>query len=557
MINTKVFIERYLKIRDKRAQLIDFKMNAAQMKLYDAIAEQYRNGKPIRAIILKARQMGFSTLTEGMIFKDTATQANISSGIVTHEIAATNNLFRMSKRYYEHLDASLKPPLLASNAKELVFGFADGNSSIKCMTAGNGSIGRSDTFQNLHISEYAFWPKDKADILTGLLQAVPNEPNTMVVIESTANGYEDFKDIWDAAVAGENDFIPVFCAWWEHAEYTMPAEGLKLTKEERKMKETYGLSEGQLAWRRWCLKNNCRGSEDIFRQEYPSCPDEAFLMSGRPVFDNRRVMERIAGLERKQEKKPFREGSFRIRWHDAQSKDRIDSFTLGRGRDIRFYSMPKEGVPYVIGADTKGEGKDFYAATVLDNSTGERVATLHMQLNESKPFTEQLYCLGKYYNDALIGVEMNFNTAPIEELQRLRYPRQYVRRRYDDYKKTIEEKYGWKTDGNTRPLIIDREVDAVNNHVELFHDIPTLREALTFVYDDGGRPDAIAGKHDDLLFSDMIANEIRSQQRTTRNVDEQGRRAEWTEDMFEDYRDADEDGKKRLLKLWGEPKKWR
>ena len=278
MINTKVFIERYLKIRDKRAQLIDFKMNAAQMKLYDAIAEQYRNGKPIRAIILKARQMGFSTLTEGMIFKDTATQANISSGIVTHEIAATNNLFRMSKRYYEHLDASLKPPLLASNAKELVFGFADGNSSIKCMTAGDGSIGRSDTFQNLHISEYAFWPKDKADILTGLLQAVPNEPNTMVVIESTANGYEDFKDIWDAAVAGENDFIPVFCAWWEHAEYTMPAEGLKLTKEERKMKETYGLSEGQLAWRRWCLKNNCRGSEDIFRQEYPSCPDEAFLM---------------------------------------------------------------------------------------------------------------------------------------------------------------------------------------------------------------------------------------------------------------------------------------
>lgn len=279
MINTKAFIEQNLKIRDKKARLIDFKLNAAQMKLYGAIARQYRKGRPIRAIILKARQMGFSTLTEGMIFKDTVTQANISSGIVTHEIAATNNLFRMSKRYYEHLEPALKPQLLASNAKELVFDFADGNSSIKCMTAGNGSIGRSDTFQNLHISEYAFWPKDKAEILTGLLQAVPNEANTMVVIESTANGYDDFKDIWDAAVAGKNDFVPVFCAWWEHGEYAMPAEGLHPTKEEERLKRTYGLSDEQLAWRRWCLKNNCRGNEDIFRQEYPSCPEEAFLMS--------------------------------------------------------------------------------------------------------------------------------------------------------------------------------------------------------------------------------------------------------------------------------------
>ena len=180
-----------------------------------------------------------------------------------------------------------------------------------------------------------------------------------------------------------------------------------------------------------------------------------------------------------------------------------------------------------------------------------------MQVNESKPFTHQLYCLGKYYNDALIGVEMNFNTAPIEELQRLRYPKQYVRRRYDDYKKTIEEKYGWKTDGNTRPLIIDREVDSINNHTELYSDIPTLREALTFVYDDNGRPDAIAGKHDDLLFSDMIANEIRSQQRTTKDTNSRGEYVQWTDDMFEDYYGANEAQKKKLLKLWGEPKRWR
>lgn len=511
-INTRSFMERYLKIRDKRARLVDFKLNAAQEKLYRVIAGQYREGRPIRAIILKARQMGFSTLTEGMIFKDTATQPNISSGIVAHEAAATDNLFRMSKRYYENLDEDLRPELKASNAKELIFDFADGNSSIKCMTAGNGSIGRSDTFQNLHISEYAFWPKNKGEILTGLLQAVPNEPNTLVIIESTANGYDDFKDIWDKAVAGENDFAPVFCAWWEHAEYAMPYNGFALTAKERELKRLYGLTDEQLAWRRWCIKNNCRGDVELFRQEYPSCPEEAFLMSGRPVFNNEKVMARIAEIGKEETPKT---GRFLFTWNDAESKDRISEYSFHGEKQgfLRIYREPEAYVPYVIGADTKGEGKDFFAATVIDNRTGERVAALHMQVNESRPFTWQLYCLGKWYNDALIGVEMNFNTAPIEELQRLQYPRQYIRLTYDSATKKEQKKYGWKTDGNTRPLIIDREVGQVDEDIRLFHDIPTLREMITFVYDDNGRPDAIEGKHDDLLFSDMIANEIRGQQR--------------------------------------------
>lgn len=524
-LNTLAFIEQYLKIRDKKARLVDFKLNAAQEKLYNTIAGQYREGRPIRAIILKARQMGFSTLTEGMIFKDTATQANISSGIVAHEAVATDNLFRMSKRYYENLDGDLKPELKASNAKELIFDFANGNSSIKCMTAGNGSIGRSDTFQNLHISEYAFWPANKGEILTGLLQAVPNEPNTMVIIESTANGYDDFKDIWDKAVAGENDFAPVFCAWWEHEEYRMPYSGFELTGEEQEQKWLYGLSDEQLAWRRWCIKNNCRGDTELFRQEYPACPEEAFLMSGRPVFNNEKVMARIAEIGKEEAPKT---GRFLFTWNDAESKDRISEYSF-RGEKqgfLRIYKEPEPYVPYVIGADTKGEGKDFFAATVIDNRTGERVAALHMQINESRPFTWQLYCLGKWYNDALIGVEMNFNTAPIEELQRLQYPRQYIRLTYDSATKKEQKKYGWKTDGNTRPLIIDREVGQVDEDIRLFHDIPTLREMITFVYDDNGRPDAIAGKHDDLLFSDMIAGEIRGQQR---------RHAEEPEDAEEDF----------------------
>lgn len=514
MINTLKYIERYLKIKDKRAEIVGFRLNAAQMKLYGAVKRQYDAGKPVRIIILKARQMGFSTLAEALIFKDTATSSNITSGIVAHEAAATDNLFKMSKRFHENLPEFLKPALKASNAKELIFDYANGASTVKCMTAGNENIGRSDTFMNLHISEYAFWGSRKSDILSGLLQTVPNHRDTSVFIESTANGFDDFKDRWDAAVSGESDFIPVFCAWWEHSEYRLAADNFVRTSEEDRLAKTYSLDDSQLNWRRWCIRNNCGGDLNKFKQEYPSCPEEAFIMSGTPVFDTEAVIKRIADLEREQKELPPVRGKFRYRFNDEKTRDFIIPESIELAEDnsdfIRIYRAPKRDSAYVIGADTKGEGKDFYAASVIDNSTGERAACLKMQCGNSKPFTYQLYCLGKYFNEALIAVESNFNTAPIEELDRLGYANQYARTAYDDYTKKELKKYGFKTDGVTRPLIIDKEIDQINNRSELFNDADMLRECLTFVYDKNGRPDAIAGKHDDMLFADMIANEVRS-----------------------------------------------
>lgn len=513
MINTLKYIEKYLKIKDKRAKITDFKLNAAQTKLYGAIKGLYDAGRPVRIIILKARQMGFSTLAEALIFKDTATQPNITSGIVAHEAAATDNLFKMSKRFHENLPAFIKPALRASNAKELIFDFDKGASSVKCMTAGNENIGRSDTFMNLHISEYAFWGSRKSDVLTGLLQTVPHHRDTSVFIESTANGFEDFKDRWDAAQAGESDFIPVFCAWWEHCEYRLDCADFKRTAEEDELAETYNLDDAQLNWRRWCVRNNCGGDLNKFKQEYPCCPEEAFIMSGTPVFNTKTVVDRITFLKREQEKAPPRAGVFRFGFNNENARDFILPETIEfierEEGAIKIYRAPKARTPYVIGADTKGEGGDFYAASVIDNSTGERVASLKMQSSNSKPFAHQLYCLAKYYNDALVAVEVNFNTAPIEELERLGYANQYARITYDDYTKKEQKRYGFKTDGVTRPLIIDKEIDAVNNHIELFFDIDMLRECLTFVYDKNNRPDAAAGRHDDMLFADMIAGEVR------------------------------------------------
>ena len=127
-----------------------------------------------------------------------------------------------------------------------------------------------------------------------------------------------------------------------------------------------------------------------------------------------------------------------------------------------------------------------------------------------------MYCLGIYYNQALASIEINFNTYPVIELKRLKYPHQYIREEYDSISKKMQEKFGWKTDRNTRPLIISEEQSIVKEHIELFTDIETIDEMLTFIYDENLRPDATEGKHDDLLFSDMIAQATRWQQNVER-----------------------------------------
>lgn len=510
--NTKTYIEQYLKIQDKNAKIVPLSLNKPQLKLYKALEEQHKQGKPLRAIVLKARQMGFSTLTEAIIFKRTVTAFNVKSGIITHEATATDNLFNMSKRYLDNLPKHLKPSIKKSNAKELVFDNEKGTGLkgiIKCMTAGNTTVGRSDTFQNLHISEYAFWGGKKKDTLIGLLQAVPNTPNTMIIVESTANGYDDFKDMWDDAVAGNSEFVAVFCAWWELSEYRKVYDGFELTEEEIQLKELYNLDNEQIAWRRWCIQNNCRGDVNLFKQEYPSCPEEAFLSSGNCVFDKEKIIER---LQRIKGRNPIKQGDFlydydglkieNIRWQE--SKNGV----------IKIYRDVEPQKPYVIGGDTAGDGSDNFVGEVLDNMTGEQVAELSHKTDEDL-YARQMYCLGMYYNQALIGVEVNFSTFPEKELERLKYPKLYQRETLDSITHKLQMKKGFKTTQITRPNIIAGLVEVYRDNIDTINSEELLRESLSFIRNEKGRPEAEEGKHDDRVMAIAIAHAIRPQQDMT------------------------------------------
>lgn len=506
-INTKAYIENYIKIRDKKGNVVPLKLNEPQLKYYNIIRKLYMERKPIRIIILKARQMGFSTETEAIIFKNVVTHHNYNAGIVAHKEDSTTNLFNMSKRMLEYLPEDIKPEQKKSNAKELVFNNSEGtglDSKIKCMTAGGKGIGRSDTFTALHLSELAFWEGNKKETMTGLLQAVPNTPESMIIIESTANGYEYFKEMWDRAVAGKSDFYPLFIGWNELKEYSMPYTGFKLTKEEVDLQEQYNLTLEQLTWRRWCIENNCSGDINQFKQEYPICPEEAFLSTGNCYFNKENIINRINNVPN-----PIIRGKFNCFYDGIRIRNQ--KFLEQEDGEIQIYEYPENRVPYVIGGDTAGEGSDYFTAHVINNITGKQVAVLKQQHNEIE-YVKQVYCLGMFYNKALIGLENNFSTYPTQKLTELNYPNQYVRKKEDVYNTKYEKSFGFRTTSITRPYILANLQEIVHDSIEVINDKDTLREMLTFIINEKGRMEAEQGYHDDLVMALAITYYIRSQQ---------------------------------------------
>lgn len=551
------YCRELLTIRNKEGRQQKLTFNDAQNHLYDVIEQKKAAGEPVRLIVLKGRQEGISTLVEGLMFMASATQKNVKTLVVAHETQSTANLFKMNKLFFDELPRWAQPMKKASNAKELVFENPTKDegekrrrpglrSSIRCQTAGKGGVGRSDTLTCVHLSEYAFWPDNKEELLLGIMQAVPDKPGTMVVMESTARGYDHFKRLWDGAVAGTNGWTPVFLPWYLEPGYRRSVTGTEeWTAEELALQREYRLDEEQIAWRRWCIRVNCGGNEAMFRQEYPCHPDEAFLLSGDGYFDNE-----MLGRLRQKAPEPVRMGAFS--WPDTADEYGAPlrwGFTdTASGGLIRVWREPEQGVPYVIGGDTAGEGSDCFTAVVIDNRTGEQVAELQQQASELL-YARQLYCLGRWYNNALLGVEVNFSTYPVAKLEEWGYPNLYQRERADTFTGAMVKAYGWQTSGKTRPLALATLHTVTEETPELIRSRWLMGEMLTFVYDQARRPAAAPGQHDDLVMAAAICYAIRGQQETDVKAGPEDRRW-WTKDMWEDYRRADRNTRELMAREW-------
>jgi len=275
------YASRCLNIRAKNGEIKPFVLNRAQRFIHERLEEQYARTRRVRALILKGRQQGCSTYVGGRYYHKTTHRSGLRTFILTHEDAATANLFEMVNRFHERCPALVKPSTGAANAKELNFDQLD--SGYKIGTAGTKGVGRSSTVQLFHGSEVAFWPHADTHA-AGVIQAVPDEPDTEIILESTANGVGNFfHQKWRDAEKGKGDFISVFVPWYWQEEYRKPVEpDFALDEEERDYADLYGLDLEQMAWRR----NKIVELKDpvLFKQEYPATAAEAFQMSGHDSY---------------------------------------------------------------------------------------------------------------------------------------------------------------------------------------------------------------------------------------------------------------------------------
>ncbi len=494
------YAKHCLSVRTKEGDIKPLVLNPAQVYFLGQIEDQIARTGNIRAVILKGRQQGLSTVVGAyLIFRSTQGKGR-KALVVAHKADSTATLFDMTKRYYEHLPQVVKPATSYSSKKELVFSGLQ--SSYTVATAGGDSIARGETLQLVHLSEVAFWPKSSAAAnFNGLLKAVPNAPGTAVFVESTANGVTGvFADLWNGAVAGKNGFLPIFIAWFTTAEYRRPVPpGFTRTVDEDELAARYGLDDEQLAWRRTEIATN---GLDMFHQEYPCEPDEAFLTTGRPVFDQKQLSELLRSCP-----DPIRTMSL-----DPLGTDFEDD---PRGQ-LKVYEEPDITRTYYIGADVAMgvRGGDYSVAQVLDGDRNQ-VAVWRGHVHPDF-YATVLQALGRMYGDALVAPEANnHGLLTVVRLSKdLLYGNVYTEKVVDKTSDRETVILGFSTTVKSKPMVIDELRGAMRRGDIRVVDRATLEEMRSYIVTETGKLEAEPGCFDDCVMSLAIANYVNEGQWT-------------------------------------------
>lgn len=556
-----IYTERNLMIEDKlTSEIIPFAFNWQQKKLIELVMEDIRNGVPVRYIILKARQMGLSTAIEALGYWWTTTHRNIHSLIIAHDSMAASNLYDMFKRYFDYSHSHFQPTRKYNNKKELVFDVDDRikeewnehismcrepescgishkppglGSSIKTMVASEGK-GRSLKIHFFHGSEVAFW-EASADVASAAMQAVPMAKNTFVFLESTANGVGGYYyDTWQSAKRGESNLRPLFFAWHEHEEYEMQGscndnydeeeiELLKIFEEKGYALERW---DWKILWRRE-KKKEFLDDPKKFYQEYPKDDMEAFIASGRPRFDTGMLMRMETYALQHQ---THRYGTIIPNANpDALERYIFEEVPQTReGTDptpLKLWELPlkrepgvegrKQDMKYVIAVDVS-EGKlnkesrkkenDYSVIDVMRTDNYKTVARWRGHIDPDL-LGDVAYAIGKFYNTALIGVEVNnHGLTTVQKLRNKSYPNLYMRETSEEYR--FQERtalMGWRTDKKSKKTIIDNLAQAIREGVIIDLDVVFIRECMTYIRDDQGYTNAQEGQFDDTVMAKAIA----------------------------------------------------
>lgn len=495
------FAETFLRIKTKDGEVVPFKFNKAQMRLWRLMKDLDSKGKPIRIIILKARQLGMSTFVQGYLFWKSVSSPGTNGLVVSHDEDSAIELFSKQEMMFRLLPEEYYSQLQAikdakKQGKKLAFA-GDLNTLLYVDTAGKATIGRGQTYQFVHLSEFAYYPKPR-EIMRGLSQSVPKKAGTVMIIESTADGMGNaFHKMWERSSKGESEWAPLFIPWYEDDDYRMlPPKGFKLTRDEKKIKRKYKLDDDQMYWRRYVIETDFDGDVEAFEQENPADPKEPFLISGRPYFGKSNLHE-----YRRKTKDPLKQGIFEV-------KRKKPVFTEQEDGQWRIFKKPVASRHYVIGADVAGgSARDYSAAHVLDLETLEQVASFRGKLDPYQ-FAYQLKWAGLAYNTALLAVERNGEgRACVLKLSNdMMYPRMYYPQTEESWSGGIEKQWGWVTSSRTRPTILSQLKELMSERDIIIHDDRTVTELESFVTVDTSKiATAANGAYDDMVMALAIA----------------------------------------------------
>jgi hypothetical protein len=514
-------VERFftrLNIRDRdEGTFLPFTLRQQQKEVFSLAEEHLVRRRRLFMIFLKARRVGLSTLATGIGQAHCIAHPGALARCIAQnaEVAAAN--FAMACGFREDC-RDLYPGAQKPTKKTLIWPHSDGpDSQFTHHTAATVHGQRGLTSSFLHLTEAAFYPYSGA--FTSLMNTVSKDKNNIIIVETTANGLEGpgeaYYQAWEAAVAGDNEFLAIFLPWWEDPAYQLPEEfaldaprdeyekflmhDIKHWKTGKKVK----ITKSQIAWFRETLSTKCEQIIERWRQEYPSTPEEAFIATGNPAF----TLEEMQFAENSVVKAPWRGRC--ILTPDGKHGE------LQKSLDgpLSLYEIPQKGHHYFIGVDSaRGEESTMapgdYAALGCINAETGAVAATYMARVSPEELSSTAAALGYYFNGAMLNVELNnLGYVTMRELRdRLFYPSQYLWKGRDDRADKSKQgmAYGFETSDRYRRMMFNLYRTALHRKEVLPKDRTLVDQMKKAKMEMGWRWNVAVG-HDDLLMSILLA----------------------------------------------------
>jgi hypothetical protein len=521
-IDPEVWFSTFAIIKDKRGKTIKPKANILQTRMFEYYRKCQLEGKACKMVILKPRQKGASTCAQALTYHHMRKHPDLAGSLMGDIAGTSDKVFEIYRRYAEN---DLFP--WDEGGSNLAEGgnLADSiklatNSEYGKETAGSKNAGRSGTIQVGNMTEVAFWPNTGAkDPALGYLQSLYDGDNvSLCVADSTPNGPAGwFYNTW----IQDNDWAKIFAAWFEFEDSVVPfksedeRKGFKdsMTDDEKSEVERFDVNMEQLHWRRRVLQDKCNGDISKFRQEYPSDPEECFLMSSRPRFHIQVLQEMTEAAKT---------ANPRIGVLTLQENGK-STFMPDNAGGWKIYDEPVHDNSYLISVDTcTGEDQqiqglaadpDFHSVQVwrqgYDDLNGDwhvsRLVALHHSRMDIGVLVEEIEAVSRWYGNAFIVPEVNNSGLALVKYLIDRGLHVYRRRKINDSTGMVEKAFGWSTDKVTRKTVIDHmSAEILNRNVDI-PDLGVLKELRVFVVNDRGKPEAAPGHHDDHVLAAAIA----------------------------------------------------